>query len=446
MSRRLRGRIFAIPPATIPFPEEDLSVRVIATNGYCTGGLNVIDSGPAAGDDKAWIAWLDNAGGCNAHGIFNIKAQMVWNYATGTSDSAVTVGTVHPGSDDRHEAPSIIRNPSTGKLFITYGPISAASVSPFTSPFYRVSTNANSIDALDAETRVTGGVYMSEISLGYTSDGTLQMLGQGHNRFLNYYSLSSGGTWTATQGFIGHPTDTPPAPQGAPECLSSTHIASNNTIYLTWSRDVSGCSGSYKDIFLVKSTDNGANWTDVSGANSFARATKLTATLNSPRNEGLYDYPTAYRVHTGDINESWCVTALSTGRPVIVFHDSGGYKAKLYSGSGNGPTSFSTVTIDSGGTGNQGASVVVTSTDKLLAYGSSSADGQGNFVEYVSTNNGSSWTPTVLRLKGSEVANKYANARCYTNLGGKERVLVTWIQTTLSGTASNIIFMDRPQS
>lgn len=426
----------APPPLTYT---DNTNPRQITSTAYCTGGNNINNAGPAAGDNKVWIAWQDNSGGCNT-GTHNIKAQMVWDYSTGGTDSAVTVASCDPSSDDRHEAPSITRDPSTGKLFIVYCAITAAGSSPFTSPFYRISTNPNSIAAFDSQARVTGGVYLTEIRLGYTSDGTLHMIGQGHNRFLNYYTLSSGGTWTATQALVGHPTDSPPQPQGAPECLPAGAVI-NDVIWIAFSRDFSGCSGTYSDIHIIKSTDFGTTWTDVSGGNSFTRSTKLTATLSG----GVYDFPAVYKAHSGSIKDGWNLTALSNGRPVVVFRDSGGYKAKLYSGSGSGVGSFSSVTIDSGGTGNQGSAIVATSADKLLAYGSPSDEGTGNFVEYASTDGGSSWTPTTLWTKSTEVRNKYPNARCFTGLGGRERCLVTWVQDLSGGAATNMMFIDRPQ-
>jgi hypothetical protein len=80
----------------------------------------------------------------------------------------------------------------------------------------------------------------------------------------------------------------------------------------------------------------------------------------------------------------------------------------------------------------------------ILIYGRDSA---ANFIEWKSTNGGTSFTETTLRAKGVEASNSWPTATLHASLAGKERVIVTWSQT-FSGSESyhsNLMLMDRPQ-
>lgn len=446
---RLRGRVFSIPPEPDPF-RENLTARTLATDGYRQHALNYCNVGPTAGGNRAYLAYMTDGGAL--HGTHDIKIACVWDYTTGTSDSFTVVDSVTPSSSDAHEPPHIHRL-TDGTIIILYGGISAFDATG-ASPFYRTSTAPDNVTAFSARSSVAGNLLLTENSGGLDSNGTLHVMGAGANQNLSYLSYVPGtSTWTATQAFIadgGGTVGIPPGGngyQGDPVGSFRTYVVpGTTTIYHSWSGDIQAGAGDTKHIYIIKSTDGGTTWTDMSGGNSFTRTGKLLATFDSSQN--IYEFNAAYKVHSGTCRNGLGMTVLSNGRPVITYRDSGGLKVKLYAGSGTGTSVWSSVTITDlsvDNIGTMGCNLICTSADKLMTWASPATDGAGNVVEYASTDGGSSWSPTTIWTKSSETFNKHMHARVFTNLGGKERALVCWVQT-FSGTNNNVMFMDRPQS
>lgn len=425
---------------------EITTLQTLATDGYVAGAVTWPNAGPAASGDKTFVCYMDNQAS-GAHNIYCLS----YDYATGAWTSVTDLDTINPSCCDGHDAPSTFVNPSS-EIETYYGGISSGtgggSGARTNGPYYRVSTSANSIATFDARTTVTDLGSMTEPVGGFDTDGELHLFGQHQydtstqggwpGVHLDYARRATNGTWTAVP-LVKDGGGSPGSPavvngvQGDPGCRPSPHVT-GTTIHLLWTRTNSGCSSTSKDIFYIKSTDGGVNWTNAAGSGSFAASAGLTGTFDSADN--LYDYPSTYRVYEGDVRIGYAVAQLADGTPIVALKTPSAILFRRWNGS-----SWTAKTIDATAGDANGLAMAVTSTDKILVW---STDGDvGDFKEWSSTNDGDTWSETTLRVNGAEARNRWPGARCYASVGGKERCLVQWIQTFTG--VSSLILMDRPQ-
>src|SRR5262245_22404850 len=102
---------------------ENLNIQILATNGNCKMATSNVNSGPAAGNDKVYITYMDNSGGCGTFGGAHHIYVKQYDYTTGnwTTEVAAMVESV---GYDGHEAPSIFRD-ARGYLWVFYGGVTA---------------------------------------------------------------------------------------------------------------------------------------------------------------------------------------------------------------------------------------------------------------------------------------------------------------------------------
>jgi len=420
---------------------ENLGYQMIATDGSCAAPNYATWAGPEASADKISVAYMYDPTGCGADANnHNIKIG-VYDYVTGAW--TVTPGLL--GSSfftyccDGHDAPSMFRNPVNGLLDVFYGSISSGGScgpSDAQGPYYNTSTNS-AASAWGSRQRIPAFFTASEVTGGYDTNGTLhlqgsQQCGPSGTRASerNYYRRSSNGTWTATQGLIRVTANGKQLHRGEPHPAYLVVVGS--TLHLVWQRLLDNNINT-RDLFHARSTDGGTTWCSANGASCFSPSAPLVGTWDAAT--GLHDYPSNYRVAQFTGPGMVGVSALADGTPIAAAatYSSG---TRFYKWVGG--TTWNATTIDPAG--NEVSRIIVTSRGKILIYGS---DNAWNMKEYASTTNGATFTSTVLRAKGTELQNRWAQPRYFTNVAGKERVLVQWVQVT--GSFHNIIVMDRPQ-
>lgn len=418
---------------------EKLGFQVVATDGSCASPTYLTWPGPEASADKIFIAYMYDPNGCGASGAnHNIKIG-AYDYVTGTW--TLTPGLL--GSSfytyccDGHDTPSIYRNPVTGLLDVVYGAISSGGncgPSDAQGPYYNTSATANG-QQWSPRQRIPAFFTAGEMTGDYDSNGTLhlqgsQQCGPGGTRGAerNYYRRSPNGTWTTTQGLIRVTHNGSQLHRGEPHPAYLS--VGGSTLHLVWQRLVNNY-GNARDLFYARSTDGGTTWCSANGASCFSTSSPLTGAWDAA--SALHDYPANYRVAQFSRGGMASVGALANGTPVAAAATDGGTMFYRFVGG----TTWSATTID--GSGTEISRIITTSTGKILMYGGD----HFTMKEYASTDSGTSFTTTVLRAKGAEVSNRWAQARRFAKLGGKERVIVQWVQDT--GSFYNVVVMDRPQ-
>jgi hypothetical protein len=166
-------------PSSSPTPSvtyrEGLGMQTLAINGYCQGATTNVHSGPAAGNDKVYLAYLDSSGGCTsgAHNVYVKK----YDYTTGLWTTSASLAAIGPTGYDGHEPPSMFRD-GDGYLWVFYGSISAGCDATGMGPFYRRSSRPDDITAWEPQQRVPHRGGFSEITGGFDAAGTLHLFGQ----------------------------------------------------------------------------------------------------------------------------------------------------------------------------------------------------------------------------------------------------------------------------
>ena len=134
--------------------------------------------------------------------------------------------------------------------------------------------------------------------------------------------------------------------------------------------------------------------------------------------------------------QSLAVDGLSDGTPLVAVRRRDGSFLFRWNGS-----AWTETSIDRSATRAFGLAMAVTSTNKILVYGPAPLATQMN--EWASRDRGATWVKTVLYATGSTIK-RWPNASVFADLGGKERVIVTWIEND-NGVPNNLGVIDRPQ-
>jgi hypothetical protein len=419
---------------------ENPSVQFVASNGWCNRASPDQFAGPAGGGDKVSFAYMSSDGGCNtgAHRIFVTQ----YDYLTGLLQTSPALDSIDPICCDGHDAPTILRDPS-GYYWVFYGGVSSAcDGSAVRGPWYRVSTNADDVNSWHPRTAWSGEGSISEITGGFDANGVLHLFGQHQcggtipSFSLTYARRLRDGTWQVVAlARVGTPTQGTQGFRGDPGCYPHGYVVpGTTTIYVTFSRAISGCAGNELDRFVIRSTDGGDTWTNAAGSSAFPRTAGLVGVFNS--GTGLYEYPTAYRAYQGQTKDGAQAFQLSNGTPsLILTTPSAALFTKYVNGAWTSPSMIQSGTLGV-------YSAAVTLTGKILVYGT---DTNQVLKEYASNDAGASFSSTTLRIPSAETSNRQPGSRWFPNLGGKERVIVQWYQNTGGGTSTNVAVVDRPQ-
>jgi hypothetical protein len=443
---------------------ENLNKQTIVTDAYCRLASSLQSNGPVYGNNKIYIAYMDNSGGgtgdtCGgddgAHKIF-VK---MYNYTTGQWSTSPALSTsVDPSCCDAHDAPSIFRD-NSGFLYVFYAPITAggmpgscfdylAGTQPRSnSPFYRKSLNPDDISAWGAEQRVPLCTGFSEPKGGFDSNGVLHLFGQKQfnnipsDYGLTYIRMNPDGTWSDWRRLINDGNTDPLDGQNVgPGCVFDVFVE-GTTIHLIWGSTTNGCSGSGNDIYYAKSTDGGNTWTNIDGTASFTFTQTLSAIA-------LNEYPAPYKVLDGFIYTllRQSIRTLN-GVPIIAVWAGDTLKFIKYSGTGSGMNAWTKVNVDTIVGGYKEVWMGVTSTNKIVMY----ATDLSNVYEYTSTDGGNTWTKTTIHYAGGgEASNRNPTATLVKPPGRAERVLLEWMQewnpnSTRPTHHTEILFWDRIQ-
>jgi hypothetical protein len=414
---------------------EKLTMQMLALNGYCGGPTGIHSSGPAASTTAFYTIYMTNSGGCGTGAHTHLAMQ--YDYTTGLLTVSPPLGSKDPSCCDGHDAPSIFRDPTTGRLWAFYGAISAGSGQY--GPFYRVSTSPDDITAWDAEQRAPALGSLSEITGGFDSAGNLLLCGQlqwgsseGRSFALRCLRRSAGGTW-ASKLVVETTNNGTQGSSGDPGCAPRVTVFEDGTAFLLFTRSLNGCAGAFSDLYLLKTTDMGLTWSDVAGGNKFTptSSTGLTATWTGSE----HIYPAAYQVYAGAIRLGYDSGRLSDGTPVVVYATSGPmiHFRKYMTGVWSVPFAINNAF---------GPALAVTSSDKILIYGTNAS----SMKEWISIDGGTTFpVVSTLRAPTGETINFQPNVRQFSSLAGKERVIATWRQNVADGDSTNAVAIDRPQ-
>jgi len=179
-------------PAVVP-PSffENTSVRTLVTDGFCSGGHNVVNAGPAVHDQKVFIAYGQRpANGLSCIGnAFDVKAFRAWNYTDGSGVTGmVTVDTVQVFfGTGGHDMPAIVASSNGTESVIYGGEQLGLCCPPAHAPGVKETTVADDTSSFGSMTRVPISGGTSENVCGYDTNGTLHCVGQKQ-------SIASGGT------------------------------------------------------------------------------------------------------------------------------------------------------------------------------------------------------------------------------------------------------------
>jgi hypothetical protein len=405
--------------------------QTIATDGYCQQATHPLQEGPAFGDDKLYLAYMDNSGSNVCHNSGSAGSHKIYvkklDYQKRQWTTSPPLSSVEPSCCDGHETPIVYRD-AKGYLDVFYAPITAARPNgnscPSRShgPFYRRSLNPDDITAWGAEMRVPMCGAFSENSGGYTANGFLHLFGQQQwgtaanpSYDLIYIKRAPDLVWSNGVSLIrdNGKDDAVGGGRVGPGCMHDQKIV-GNTIHLIWSSTTNGCSGSGENLYYAQSQDNGETWRSIDGSANFTRATGLTAT-------SALTYPTKYLVKTGSTTNDLKVDALKDGT-VIIAHRVGG-AIELYKWTGS---SWEKNIIEASGmTSPFGLTLGVTATDKIVVV---SGNGSNVFF-YESTNKGSTWEKVQIHTKGPEANNRNFLSTIARPKGFSERLFLQWVQT-----------------
>jgi hypothetical protein len=409
--------------------------QIRATDAYCSFGVQPHSTSVAASTTRFYIGYMtygpaDACGSATGHHGLRVQA---YDYRTGTWTLSPQIDTVRAYCCEGHDAPATFRDPVTGQLVLVWGGITAG-VDSQHGPFISRSINADDISAWRVRTRGPTRGGTSEPMGGYDHRGTLHWLGQhqvGRPYGTDYARVFPDGSQDSAK-LIGCEACvfTNGAPQG------QTVAVRGAVIHHAWHATLTA-DGSVPpaDVYYIKSTDGGDTWCAANGTTCFSRARGLHGGFS--HGLGRYEWPPEYRVLQGPVEaQSLAVNGLSDGTPVVAVRRRNGSFLFRWNGS-----SWTETGIDRTATWAFGLAMAVTSTDKILVYGPASLARQMN--EWASRDRGASWVKTVLYDTGSTIK-RWPNASAFTELGGKERVIVTWMEND-NAVPNNLGVIDRPQ-
>ena len=412
---------------------EVVSKKTVVTNGYCQQATHPMQTGPAVGDHKNYISYMDNSGSSVCHtsgdaGAHNIFVSQL-DLATNKWSPSPSVGVIDPKGWDGHETPTVFRGPD-GRLDVFYGAISSgqnasAGCSADTQgPFYRRSANPDNIASWGPVQRVPVCGAFSEHSGGYTANGSLHLFGQKQwsspglpSYDLIYIRRSEDLSWSSGVALIHDDGKDSSKGQNGPGCMHNEQII-GNTIHLVWSSTTNSCSGNGQNLYYAWSTDNGETWYNADKTASFKREKGLGAV-------SALTYPSSYLVKSGDTTADMKVNALSDGS-VIIAHRANGLLELHRRSKGNWQRSV----IESSGMNSVvGLTIGITATDVIAVV---SGNGSDVFL-YTSSDKGETWAKQVLHKRGSEANNRNFLSTMVTSSGLDNRMFVEWVETFYPG-------------
>jgi hypothetical protein len=415
---------------------EKTAPQIRATDAYCSFGVQPHSTSVAASTTRFYIGYMTYgpAGGCgSATGPHGLRVQ-AYDYTTGKWTLSPQIDTVRAVCCEGHDAPSTFRDPATGQLLLVWGAITAGVHSQL-GPFISRSINADDISAWHVTTRGPTPGGTSEPMGGYDHRGTLHWMGQhqvGRPNGTDYARVFPDGSQDSAHRLIG--CDVCAFTNGAPQ--GQTVAVRGAVIHHAWHATLTA-DGSVPpaDVYYVRSTDGGNTWCAANGITCFSRASGLHATFS--HSLGRYEWPTEYRVLQGPVEaQSLAVDGLSDGTPLVAVRRRDGSFLFRWNGS-----AWTETSIDRSATRAFGLAMAVTSTNKILVYGPAPLATQMN--EWASRDRGATRVKTVLYATGSTIK-RWPNASVFADLGGKERVIVTWMEND-NGVPNNLGVIDRPQ-
>jgi hypothetical protein len=400
--------------------------QIVASDGFLEGLWEYNGPGPQYGNNRVYLAYMDDSGDRGAGGPYNIYV-MQYDYTTGLWTRSPSLALVQSGNSV-HNAPVLYRN-AAGYLEVFYGSISCWE--KYQAYCTRRSSSPDQITSWDAEQRIPHRGITRGLG-GYTADGSLHLFGEEND--LVYLKRSTNGTWSSVALL---PNDFNSSVGSSAVIMDAW--AAGNTIHLAWS-PVSVYYGTVytgTNIYYARSVDGGNTWRNASGAAQFTRSSLLRQTsIAAP----APTYPSAYLVWSGTTRiTGMTVRELSDGSVVIGNGAEGSFDFHIWNEAGG--TSWKNSKIDTTGTP-AGAVLQVLSDDTLIAYSTSFSD--KNVYEYISRNKGSSWTKSTAVPPGGESTNSRLWANVARFPGQRERVLLAWSQVISGVRATSLAFLDRP--
>ena len=408
---------------------EVISKKTVATNGYCQQATHPLQTGPAIGDHKNYISYMDNSGSSVCHtsgdaGAHNIFVSQL-DLSTQKWSLSPSIGSIDPKGWDGHETPTVFRGPD-GRLDVFYGAISSGQgantgcSANTQGPFYRRSTNPDSISPWGPVQRVPLCGSFSEHSGGYTSNGTLHLFGQkqwsspGLPAYdLIYIRRSKDLVWSSGVPLIHDDSKDSSKGQNGPGCMHNEQV-NGNTIHLVWSSTTNSCASAGQNLYYAWSTDNGETWYNIDKTASFKRDTGLGAV-------SALTYPSSYLVKSGVTTQDMKVNALSDGS-VIIAHRVNSLLEFYRRNKGSWQRS---VIESSGMSSVVGLTIGVTANDVISVV---SGDGSDVFL-YTSSDKGGTWAKQVLHRRGSEANNRNFLSTMVRSSTLDNRLFLEWVQT-----------------
>lgn len=341
-----------------------------------------------------------------------------------------------------HDRPFLWVDPDDKKVWVFYGAeeaygittaaIAAKDDAAKRGVFYQVSANPCALDFTGEQDARTGTTPMGGNLAQFPAPrkdvtGVMHFFVQGGASNGAYFQRSAAGVWSDINvRFVENDNN---STCGVPQPFSWVLEGSNN-LHLAWTS--SNSAGQNRGIWYVKSTDGGANWCNVAGANCVTPGTGFNDSASSVQCSGdtlfLRSYSGNYQVKS-DTTQDIGGPALQifSGSPVILSGEGSGITA--YYRSGGSWTTSTVVTGLSGGP--RGHVLVQTDTELVAVYIESTTS---DIFYKTSADGGATWSPsglgTMLEDFSSETAAWSArNIGCSAALPGGEtdwRVFCSW--------------------
>lgn len=144
---------------------------------------------------------------------------------------------------------------------------------------------------------------------GFSSNGTLHMIGQGWIGSIMYARMNTDLKFTTHELIKG----TNGSNEKSPGCAFSAKLFSDGDMYIVTAPDSGDCGSTVDSMYFFKSTDGGDNWTSAAGAGSFTKEAGTTCTSGFCSNN--------YIVHAEGHVRNMAVSRLSDETPIILEGD-----------------------------------------------------------------------------------------------------------------------------